>query len=658
MTARAAGTYDPDQLLRDDYLPKVTQKVKELSTASYADRLVYCLYNECDNALWFGESVQDDNPDNPYGVWCDFNDAGKDAFHRGWQATFDAVRAVAPDALIGGPGYSGWNADAVRRFLAFCKENDCLPDVMIYHELGDRTAYYFDDHLAEYRAIEQELGLQPLPVLISEYGMMNETGCPGKMVQYITQMETCKVYGDSAFWRLADNLNDTCADANTPNANWWLYRWYAEMNGETVKATNNDWLSSDFKNSLRDHRALSFRGFMGIASVSEEGVDVVCGGGERRARVVLKGLDAASLKGKRVTVTVEETVYKGIFGAVTAPTVLKTYTVKAGARLSVDLGEIDPMNAYRITVREATGAADYENPDRPARYEFEDGTLHGGAYTYDSYCPASGDTDAADTVGGLENRGDGVTLPFTVPRDGDYLLDFIYGKANDGAPDETGHVSPDDRVSAEALLSIDGASDETVYLPNTIKSEYSSCYTRRVSLTAGAHTVTMRHGGGTYVLDCLVVTAADDAAAPCPVLPDGETGGAAQYLAVVPGDGLYTVTAAGAEALTFNGNTAALDESGAATVYLRRGLNPLTLTGAESAPAVTFDGAGESTRLLPKEAALTGNASVGTQTVGGEACDCLQNLCDGAAATWTFNAPADGVYAVTVTYSNNDENGV
>ena len=62
--------------------------------------------------------------------------------------------------------------------------------------------------------MEQELGVDPLPVIVTEYGTMQECGNPAKMLPYVCAVERSGVYGNIAFWRLADNLNDNAADDN------------------------------------------------------------------------------------------------------------------------------------------------------------------------------------------------------------------------------------------------------------------------------------------------------------------------------------------------------------------------------------------------------------------------------------------------------------
>lgn len=667
MQQRADGTYDWQQFLTEDYLPKVASMTASLKEKPYADKLVYCLYNECDNGIWFGESQKDENPDNQYGVWCDYNEQGKDNFNAAWLQTYTLVKSVHPDALIGGPGFCDYNCEELAYFLQFCKENNCLPDVMIYHELGEETAYFFDEHIREYRALEQELGIRELPIIISEYGMMSENGYPGEMVKIISQLETNKVYGDNAYWRLADNLNDNCADDNSPNAQWWLMRWYTDMKGQTLKATNKDILSSNFENYFKYHLdELSFKGFTGIASVADDGseIDIVCGGGNRISRVQLTNLDSTALYGKTVEITVEETVYKGLYGVVNAPVVRSRYTQDLTKNtLTVKLGKLDPANAYHVVIREADETADrsYVNQKQPTRYEFENGTLLGAAYTYDSYAPASGGNEEGnDLVGGMENEGDGVAIDIEIPGDGTYQLDFIYGKANDGVWGEAGRQNPDDRKSAVVILKIDDEED-TVVLPNTIRSEYTSCAAVSADFTKGKHTLRVMHKDGTYVLDSVLVTPEEEPVS-IAVLSDEDRSvdGNASYLAVAPADGYYdlqVITAA--DTLTID-NTPLPLESGMTTVYLKRGLSYLTFNSEKTAqPTITVSETETAEPLAAELAALTAPAEVKTLTDNAAEVRYIDGIgSEGGAAAFTVNVPQAGAYCITLDYSNNDEGGV
>lgn len=661
MTARSKGEYDWQEFINTDYLPKVEKTVKNMAKNKYNAPIVYCLYNECDNGTWFGDSVKDENPDNKYGVRCDYNDKGKDNFNLAWKQTYDLVKGINKSALIGGPGFCDFDLYELEYFLSFCKENGCLPDIMIYHELAEREAFYFDEHIRAYRALEKKLGIEPLEIIITEYGMMSENGYPGEMVKYITQFENNKVYGDNAYWRLADNLNDTCADDNSPNAEWWLMRWYTDMKGETVEGKNKDILSSDFANYFKYHyEELSFNGFMGIASTDGEEIDVVCGGGERKSRVQLKHLDSTSLYGKEVTVTVEETVYKGLYGVVNKPVILKQYNTKLRKSLTVEIGRLDKANAYHIVIKEAHGF-DEKEASRSERYEFENGTLTGNAYTYDSYCPASGGNEEGhDMVGGMENEGDGVEITVNTD-DGNYMLDFVYGNSNDGEWLESGRQDPDGRVNTRVKLTIDGEEQE-LELPNTIKSEYTSCYSvPAMQLKKGEHKIRVEHIEGTYVLDSLVVTPYDPNDNAAYFMPDADrtTDKVNSYLAVAQTDGYYEICS-NASAMTVN-KAEIVFNGGAAKAYLKRGLNYLDLTADGTLGGVSYIGEGtenvKTATYNPRH--ISGKDGAKRVVDKGKDIDYIDGISsEGGSAEIAYNAEKDGVYFLTFEYANNDEGGV
>ena len=48
-----------------------------------------------------------------------------------------------------------------------------------------------------------------------------------------------------------NNLNDTVADNNNPNSNWWLFRWYADMEGYLLDSKIIDITHADFENAIK-----------------------------------------------------------------------------------------------------------------------------------------------------------------------------------------------------------------------------------------------------------------------------------------------------------------------------------------------------------------------------------------------------------------------
>lgn len=636
---RKNGTYDCEKFVRERFHPLVTEKVTALKDADYADRLVYCPYNETDNAVWFGTPSQD-------GTWMMFDDAAKFRFYSAWKETYDLIRSIDPDAVIGGPGYCDYDAYEIRHFLEWCKENGCLPDIMIYHELGETSALYWQDHIDEYRVIEKDLGIAQMPIIITEYGTMYECGAPADMLKYVVNIEKSGAYANVAYWRLANNLCDTAADNNSPNSNWWLYRWYADMDGDLLESKIIDVLHADFANVIKyNYDRFHYKGFTGIASLtdSKDKLEIICGGCDYTSGISLKNLGKTNL-GRKVNVKIEAVYFEGISGVVNSPLTVKEYTANVTfGNLRIDIENPDPTAVYHVVITESQeGRVDYVNGNLPVRYEFENGILSGYSYTYDSAYATTGAPNGM--VGGLEGEGDSVTVDFSVPESGEYDLKVIFGNSNDGA-------SPDDRKNTEALMTLDGMT-ETVSYPNTIKSEYTDKMLFVRYLEKGEHTLTFAHSEGTFVLDSMLVSKHEDISE-IVLLPDADrtTSSNKSFLAIAPYDGFYEMETGVDADFCIDGALAHTD--GDSLVYLRRGLNYIDIATAED---------------IECKVTVTENSAF-AETVN--ACDFVVSdgailiddyidgiSSEGGKATFKVNVNESGNYRMTVAYSNNDEGGV
>lgn len=107
---RADGVYDCEKFVHEKFFPQAAESVALLSRKNYSDRIVYCPFNECDNAVWFGTPSED-------GSWLMFDEAAKLRFCKAWKEMFELIRSINPDALIGGPGYCDYDSAEIRQFL-------------------------------------------------------------------------------------------------------------------------------------------------------------------------------------------------------------------------------------------------------------------------------------------------------------------------------------------------------------------------------------------------------------------------------------------------------------------------------------------------------------------------------------------------------------
>lgn len=628
MEMRRQGTYDWKKFLTERYLPIVEEKVRHIESQPYSDRIVYCIYNECDNAVWFGNYVDGE---------CRYDEVGRSNFYEAWDITYDFVKAIAPEAKIGGPGFYDYETGKIDGFMTYCSENSCMPEIMIWHELAYWSVPDWNMHYEDYRRLEKEKGVGPLDIIVTEYGEMEECGNPSDMLHYIIAMEETGIWGDMAFWRLSNNLNDTCADDNSPNSNWWLYRKYAEMKGQ-----QRLFVSSKTENEYNPKDRLD-----ALASKTEDGkeIDMIVTGSDKRAFVKIENADETAL-GDEVTVRVESVYYEGLTGIVSKPVLLRQYSQKVSSdTIKINLPATDKDAVYFIRVTPKDEAAEtVRNTNIPKRYEFEEGKLKGDAYTYDSAYATTG--EVSGMVGGMEKDGDGVRLRFTVEKKGEYDLKIIFGKANDD------WGNPQGRDNARVRMVLDGE-DEIISLENTIKSEYTTSKTFIKNLSAGIHTIEFYNCEGTYVLDSMLVSRHEDNGE-IYITEDSDNG--SSFIAVAPEDGYCLIDTAGVQTeISVDGIMADIENGD--VLYLRRGLNEISFPEGDMTFTLTKTQKKAFTATVKAEdIALSGKAQLLTDKYGVTYIDNISNL--GGEGRFTVSVPEDGIYRVTLLYANNSEGGV
>lgn len=660
-----------------EYLARVKQTVTAIEQQDYADRVVYCIYNEMDNGAWFGDFSKYENRVKTYDAW---------------KETYLLVKSINPDARIGGPGYCQYDSNYIKEFLEFCKAENCLPDIMIWHELGGNSLYMWEDHFSDYDALCKDLGIEKIPVCITEYGLMETNGIPGESVKWISRIEETKTEACVAYWRLANNLSDVVSDDVSPNSNWWAYRWYAQMTGETVESESKDLFQSNMgKFLLRKSKELKYKGFSGLATIDEDKkeIQILAGGTDRNSVITLNNLDkTTAFSGvSSVTVTAEYVDFKGLSGIVNEPKTkfVKNLPVENGT-LVIELENLlyTQCLRFKITPQDASAALSDETVTM-RRYEAEDAELFGTAYktTDIAYAASQREMVKADAA-----EASGVEFTVDIPENGQYQLDLIYGNgangtkyADDGSVSEKGV-----RTNLEVEIAIDGtARSEKSLLLSTVKDDFTDCYTFTQEFTAGKHTVRITlpenaSAGNTVSFDFLDVTKIDSESEKTIYFEkdikqsDNKN---TVFLVVAPKEGYYTVSVTGENApgaLVLNTETNAklpVTADGNAyscTLYLPRGVNYLTfdapaLTAVKS---LTTDKASV-TMITPEQMSLSGAAAVGKcssavcyDRTNSAPTSCLTGIssAEASSAEIKFNAPAAGLYQVTFLYSNNEEGGV
>lgn len=428
----------------------VTSIVEE---SDHPEKYVFTPFNEPDGINWYGD-------------WP----AMKDTFLADWTTAYRTIKEIYPEARIAGPGDSAWRPERTRDWLAHAQANDVVPDIMTWHELGVENLATYRSHFRDYRQIEADLGLDPLPVNITEYAMRRDMSVPGQLVQWLSMFEDTKVDAQTAYWTYAGNLNDNMARGNAANGAWWLLKWYADLTGDTVAVTPPQ---LDAVDTLQGMATLDPERRQATAVFGGTGADV---------RVEMSGVDR-EVFGDVVDVQVREAEWSGQEGEALAPPVVVSERVEVAddGALSVDVPNDDRMSAYQLVVTPAQ--EDLPDADETWRstVEAEDTALnavqvHEQPASDPWVFAASGQRD----VGGTNQVGSSLTWTVDVPADGTYRLGVVAGVNG-----------PEIGPGRQALFA-DGEHVATVEYAAGFSWGYRGRAETLVDLTAGEHELSLR----------------------------------------------------------------------------------------------------------------------------------------------------------------------
>ncbi len=617
-----------------EYNEKVRTTVTEMASSEYADSLVYCIYNEMDNGAWLGNFWEEEN---------------RYKFYDAWKETYGIVKEIHPDAKIAGPGHCGYNYDFIKEFLIYCKENDCLPEVVVWHELSDQSIYWMNSNFDGYYSICDEIGIERLPVCISEYGLMRTNGIPGESVKWISRLESEDAYGCVAYWRLANNLSDTVADDVTPNSNYWVYNFYGKMKGKELAAKEWDMMHSNIGNWLKGKYPLMNKGFIALSSYSEEEEKfyILAGGSETDSKIKIENLEGSAYKnGDKVTVKISYVDYKGLGGVVISPTLaeIKNVTVRGNA-LEFTVPCERESQAFFIEITKGDGES-YKNPVSTVRYEAEEASLPEGLSSTDAVAYS---VSEGMCVKGITSE-NGVAFNVKVKEEGEHKLDIVYGNVN---TNDTG------RRSINVRVSVNGES-YTVKCPSTIKEDCMECVTLNVSLKKGKNEIIVTpEEGAVMVLDFIDVTMVSSLYGIfAEKLTSRNTpGNENAYSLVTPFDGYYKLSdLTDDRSVVINGIT--LEGNGSGIFYLSRGYNKIVLPEDATFTTAELMTDDEGLVFTPDDVILTGGATneENNNTSSGRHIGWISSE-TGSKCKIAVEAEKEGYYAFTVEYANNEEGG-
>lgn len=652
------------------YLDIVRTVVTSVVTESaHPEKYVFVPFNEPDGGNWY----------------YDWGSMGE-TYLADWSAVYETIKEVYPEAKIAGMGDTHWQADRTRDILGYAQANDVLPDMFTWHELGINNLATFRSHLAEYRQIEADLGIDPLPVNITEYAMRRDMSVPGQLVQWLAMFEDEKVDAQTAYWTYAGNLNDNMAKSNGANGAWWLLKWYGDLAGDTVQLTPP---------ALNEVDTLQ-----GIAALDTEQkrATVIFGGGSDDVTLNLAGLDRAVF-GNAVDIQVRESEWTGQEGAALAPRIVASQRVNlSDGNVDIVVPNDDRLSAFQLVVTPALAEQPAVDDGWQATIEAEDTTL-ANVTSYDQplsdawVFAASNQKDVGST-----NRVDSsLTWSVDVPADGTYRFGAIAG-VNGPVVGPGSHA-----------LFVDGSYAATIDYEAGFSWTYRGRAETLVDLTKGTHDLSVRMSqDGTTLLpgsdvsldkfDLTRVTGPDTEVYPAVLArfdgavsygsdaPNGTValsgGNTAEFFVSVRDNGYYDLSAVyGSDAsatvqVAVNGRAisglateSAGDWESTARVHLAAGISRITAGSTEGinlsaiSTVRTKDPDTATVRIEmedPSAVALSGAARVeGVDQPTNVSGSMVSYLGDGAANTATVTRPAGlepGQYDIEVRYSNAEKN--
>ena len=273
----------------------------------------------------------------PNGTW---NSANGDFNATLWKPTYDLIKSLDPNDRIIGPSLSYYNSSYLNSFLTYCKTNNCLPDVICWHQWG---AAGIAAAVENYRALEKNLGISPRAISINEYSSQTSDpyeGCPGYSVPLIAKFERHGIESACISWWFTaypGRLGSLLTPSNQKGGGWYLYKWYGDMSGQMVKITPpND-------------RSDGIDGFGCIDETQHFASICVGGNNTGTVNVNISGIPASF--GSQVNVALDYVTWTNKDASVAGTTSISTkvYNV-TNKSISVPINVTSNLYAYRVLI--------------------------------------------------------------------------------------------------------------------------------------------------------------------------------------------------------------------------------------------------------------------------------------------------------------------
>jgi len=215
------------------------------------------------------DMVQDINKDEfkniEYEIWNEpdfeyFWPWTREHFFETWRVGSNAIREEDTSSIIMGPSlsnYMGFDFEWLTSFLSYCKNNNCLPDILNWHELGDSNGDKIPIHVSIMRQWMADNGIAINRISIGEIIPNNRNFVPGTVVSYMANIERADIESAAhSCWDEYDpdficncwnnSLNGLLTqDLQNARSCWWAFKGYADITGKLVHVTAEPIISVD-----------------------------------------------------------------------------------------------------------------------------------------------------------------------------------------------------------------------------------------------------------------------------------------------------------------------------------------------------------------------------------------------------------------------------
>ena len=445
------------------------------------ERYNFVLYNEPDG-IWFGNNIN---------TLCEW-----------YKSSYQVVKNIDQRIKIASPSFAQYNDGYYSTFFKYCKENNCLPEYVTWHELQKDKLAKFEQHYNHFMNSVKKYyngsGIEPI-IFLNETVNRDDVGVPGILVNWLSIFDEKNIYASLPYWGLANSLNELAADTNKPNGGWWVYKWYAQMTGNKMPLK--------LENIEGPH---AYGRLYGLTSLDEDAgiIYSLFGGGKGKQTVNIQNICSTETfkDASNAHVKIYRAKYTGHHGfADDTPVEFEGNVAFIGNDLQFTIRNAKFMDAYYAVVTPATSEENSLPEDYVKKwdktYEAEDATLFGQAKVTEK----KGGNDLAPSerkmVENIYSQNDGVRFKVNVPEDGRYRMDIYYSSQAPAVdPLTLEYVSSGGQNRAigalsRHTLSIDGEETQEIVYDSTVKYGYYSYKTVYIELTKGTHNIRLMYSG-------------------------------------------------------------------------------------------------------------------------------------------------------------------